>query len=128
MKLLHTIRQLQKWGIFHTGVPPSWSEKKISFKQNIRTSEHAPAFRMKLPASFIIPRANFLSYITNRQILGFLPLPEKLFAMLTDLTDSSAAHAIRLHVSFTLASRTRHLDLGPCMHQQALSRLHVCSS
>lgn len=74
MKLLHTIRQLQKWGIFHAGVPPSWSEKKKkkahSFEQNIRTSEHAPAFQMKLRASFNIPPANFLTHVTNRRVLG----------------------------------------------------------
>lgn len=84
MKLLHTIRQLQKWGIFHMGVPPSWSEKNPSFEQNIRASKRVPAFQMKLLASFIIPPANFLTHITNRGILDFLPLPKKLFPMVTE--------------------------------------------
>lgn len=118
MKLLHTIRQLQKWGIFHMGVLPSWSEKNPSFEQNIRASKCVPAFQMKLLASFIIPPANFLTHITNRGILDFLPLPKKLFPMVTE------QHC----VSFTPSSSTKHLDLGPSMHQRALSRLHVCFS
>lgn len=31
-------------------------------------------------------------------------------------------------VGFTLSSSTKHLDLGPSMHQGALSCLHVCFS
>lgn len=45
-------------------------KKAHSFEQNIRTSEHAPAFQMKLRASFNIPPANFLTHVTNRHILG----------------------------------------------------------
>lgn len=117
-----------KSGEFSTLVFHPVGQKKNSFEQNIRTLEHTPAFQMKLLTSFIIPPANFLTHITNRQILGFLPLPEKLLPMLMDLRDSSTVHTIRLCVSFTPSSRTRHLDLGPCMHEWALSCLHVCSS
>lgn len=117
-----------KSGEFSTRVFHPAGQKKTSFEQNIRTSEHVPAFQKKLLVSFIIPPANFLTHITNRQILGLLPLLKKLFPMLMDLRDSSTVHTIRLHVSFTPRSRTRHLDLGPWMHKRALPRLHVCFS
>ena len=115
-----------KSGEFSTRVFHPAGQKKNSFEQTIRTSQHAPAFQTKLLASFIIPPANFLAHVTNRPILGFPPLPEELFPVLTDLRGGSTVHIIQLHVHFTPGSRTRHLDLGPCAHERALSHLHVC--
>lgn len=116
-----------KSGEFSTRVfHPAGQTKNPSFEQNIRTSEHTPAFQMKLLVSFIIPPVKISSPTQQTDKFWVLFVsPRSSFLHAKGPEDNRGMHTSGFHISFTPRSRTRHLDLGARTHGQALPRLHV---